>query len=97
MSQVDFTLEDLKDVFATKDNVREIVREELVPVKSEAWQLRQEVVAVNGKLQEVKEMLEGGAVAESERLNKVDKRSFRTQRLLTRHIADPMAHTGGHK
>jgi len=30
MATVDFTLEDLKQVFATKDDVREIVREELI-------------------------------------------------------------------
>jgi hypothetical protein len=106
MAQVDFTLEDLKEVFATKDDLatfatkddlqRFASKDDLLAFATKD-DLREGIIEVLGEVRRVKGMLEGNARAESVRLDRVDKRSLKTQRLLIKHMADPLAHTWGTK
>ena len=46
-----------------------------------------EIAIVRGEIRGLRDMLEEDAAAESKRLDRVDKRSLKTQRLLNLHIA----------
>jgi hypothetical protein len=58
--------------------VREVVREEVQPL----------FAGLDVKIENLRKMLEEDARAESRRLDRVNRRSLRTQRLLARHIAE---------
>jgi hypothetical protein len=94
-----FTLEDLRQIFATKEDLGIFATKEDLgtfatqrdpeAIKSEMNDGFRKVLA---KIEEVKEMLEEDAEAESGRLDTVSRRSTRTQKALKERISDASAH-----
>ena len=90
MPRVDFTIEDLKKVFATKADLERFATKD--DLQSAVRDSANEVLAA---LESVKDMLQGDTLAEGRRIDRIDRRSLKTQRLLAQHLSDSMAHTGG--
>ncbi len=69
------------------------LRSEMTALRTE---LRTEMADMKTELKtdirQLREMLEGDARGESQRLDRVDRRSLRTQRLLRGHMASPNSH-----
>lgn len=124
MPTVDFTLNDLKEVFATKgdltvfaskddlqrfatkndlqrfatkedlqqfpikDDLQDFARKSDLQVFATKDDVRATVNGVREEIRGLRKMLEEDALAESRRLDRVEKRTIMTQRLLEEHLAD---------
>jgi len=77
----------------TQETIQQTVREEIVAERSYTHQMvqqsmQQALEPVWQSIDNVRDMLTEDARAESTRLDRVDRRSLRTQRLLTRHLSN---------
>ena len=84
MATVDFTLEDLKGIFTTKDDLSDVT--------AELAEVKDQVEEVSSDVKRIAAMLEEDARAESDRLDRVERRTMRTQKLLLEHIEDKDLH-----
>ena len=102
MPTVDFTLEDLKQIFATKEDLAGFAtkedlagfatKEDLREAKED---MRQGFGSVMEELKKVKRMLDENLRAESGRLDRVQKRVRKNRKELVEHASDIAIHGGG--
>lgn len=91
MPTVDFTLNDLKDIFATKADLRELVtRTDLVgfATSSELRLLSTKFDVLDTKVDSIKTMLEEDIFAEAERVDNIDRRLLKVENELDRHLLE---------